>query len=58
MLELWLPKRPAEEAMQKSIHRDAKKQPSGCKDTKIGMSFDTKTGLFCYSKMLKIGAVI
>ena len=35
MLEVWLPKRLAEEAMQKSNHRDAKMQLLECKVTPI-----------------------
>ena len=37
MLEIWLPNRSVEEAMQKSNHQDAKKQPSRCKEATIKM---------------------
>ena len=37
MLEFWLPKSSAEEAMQKSSHQDAKLQLSECKVTTISM---------------------
>ena len=35
MLDIWLPKRLAEEAMQKSAHRDAKLHLLECKVTPI-----------------------
>ena len=35
MLDIWLPKRPAEEAMQRSNHWDAKLHPLECKVTPI-----------------------
>ena len=37
MLEIWLPKSSAEEAMQKSNHQDARLQLSECKVTTISM---------------------
>ena len=37
MLKIWLPKRPAEEAMQKSNFWDVKKQASRYKEATFGM---------------------
>ena len=37
MLEFWLPKSSAEEAMQRSSHQDARLQLSECKVTTISM---------------------
>ena len=37
MLDIWLPNRSVEEAMQKSNHQNAKLQPSKCKVTAIKM---------------------
>ena len=37
MLKIWFPKSSAEEAMQRSSHQDAKKQPSRCKEATVKM---------------------